>query len=281
MTTNTPIQKQQFNIGVIGTGEEGSALIRKLTKLGHSVCMANAEDSATLKGLADETGATPKDMIEIVKNADIVFLSIPMKEVRNLPKGLFDNCSEACIIVDTCNYYPSRDGKIKEIEDGMPESTWVMQQIGRPVIKALNTILASALVETGRSKGASGRIAVPISGDDSSAKKVISQLVDDMGFDPYDAADLSLSWRQQPGSPVYCTNLDLDHLIRALAAANKDAMPELRDKAYHKMTASTKQMNWKEMVEMLRSTYGEAEKQISKSELKGQSAAEGLESSQA
>jgi predicted dinucleotide-binding enzyme len=272
MTTNPPTQQRRFKIAVIGTGEEGSSLIRKLSKLGHKVCMANSEGPHTLQNLAEETGATPKQIMEAVKHAEIVFLSIPMKDVQNLPKELSSTCPESCIFVDTCNYYPSRDGKIQAIEDGMPESMWVMQQIGgKPVIKALNTVLAPVLMEAGRPKGASDRIAVPISGDDTSAKKIISSLVDEMGFDPYDAGDLSSSWRQQPGSPAYCTNLDMKHLVPALNAANKQAMPQLRDEAYRKMTASEQKMNWKEIVEMLRSTYGNAEKQISSSALKGPS----------
>jgi predicted dinucleotide-binding enzyme len=243
--------------------------------------MANDEDTSTLESLADETGATPKDMIELATSADIVFLSIPMKEIPNLLKGLFENCSDRCIVVDTCNYYPSRDGKIKEIENGMPESMWVMQQIGRPVVKALNTILAPALLETGRPKGAPGRIAVPISGNDHITKNIISKLIDDLGFDVYDAGDLALSWRQQPGSPVYCTNLDLQHLAFTLGAANKDVLPKRRDEAYRKMTSSDRQMNWKEMVDMLRSTYGTAREHMSSSELNGRPAAHTQESFQA
>jgi predicted dinucleotide-binding enzyme len=269
-STNPSTQKQRFKIAVIGTGDEGSALIKKLTKLGHTVCMANAADSQTLQALAKETGAEPKQIPEVVRHAEITFLSIPMKDVQNLPKDLASVCSENCIFVDTCNYYPSRDGKIQAIEEGMPESMWVTQQIGKPVIKALNTVLAPALMEAGCPKGTAGRVAVPVSGDDSNAKNIICNLVDEMGFDAYDAGDLSSSWRQQPGSPAYCTNLDLQHLVPALNAANKQAMPQLRDDAYRKMTASDKQMSWKEIVDMLRSTYGDETKQISSSELKGQ-----------
>ena len=262
-------QEQPLNIGVIGTGVEGSAIIRKLTKLGHCVCISNASRPETLTSLAEQTGAKPKEIMDVVQHADIIFLSIPMKEIPRLPKGLFDNCRKNCIIVDTCNYYPSRDGKIQELEDGMPESIWVMKQVGKPVIKAFNNILAPALVETGRPKLAPDRIALPVSGDDLEAKNVILKLVNDMGFDAYDAGDLSLSWRQQPGSPVYCTNLDLTHLVRALNFPNKKIMPQLRDEAYRKMVASQGKMDWKAMVAMLRETYGDPDKQMSKNELKG------------
>ena len=43
------------------------------------------------------------------------------------------------------------------------------QQLGRPVIKAFNNIYARHLLELGRSKGAAGRIALPVAGDDEAA----------------------------------------------------------------------------------------------------------------
>ena len=47
------------------------------------------------------------------------------------------------VVIDTDNYYPGmRDPRIPEIDEGMPESVWVSRQIGVPVIKAYNNILA-------------------------------------------------------------------------------------------------------------------------------------------
>jgi len=273
-------QKRKYAIGVVGTGEEGTALINKLTQLGHDVCIAHAGSPEALKGLEKQTQAKPKETAEVAKEADLLFLSIPMKEVQNLPKELTDTCPKNCIIVDVCNYFPSRDGKIKEIEDGMPESVWVSKQLGKPVIKALNTILTECLENCGRPKNASDRIAVPISGDDPTAKNMIVELVDSMGFDAYDAGDLALSWRLQPGSPVYGTNLDLKQLIPSLSRANKEAMPRLRDEAYRKMTESDKHLNWQEMVKMLRETFEDQEKELGKSELNKSSATSGGQQNQ-
>lgn len=49
------------------------------------------------------------------------------------------------MIVETGNYMPHRDPRIDAIEDGMVESVWVQQQLGRPVIKAFNSIMAESL----------------------------------------------------------------------------------------------------------------------------------------
>jgi 8-hydroxy-5-deazaflavin:NADPH oxidoreductase len=133
------------------------------------------------------------------------------------------------IVVDTGNYYPrQRDGRIAAIEAGMPESRWVEQQLGRPVIKAFNNIFARHLLEFGRPAGSPGRIALPVAGDDHAAKTVVLRLVDDLGFDGVDAGGLDESWRQQPGTPVYTTDLDVEGVQRALSAASKDRTSEWR-----------------------------------------------------
>jgi hypothetical protein len=133
------------------------------------------------------------------------------------------------VVVDTGNYYPrERDGRIDGIEAGTTESRWVAQQLGRPVVKAFNNIYAKHLLERGRPKGAAGRIALPVAGDDAAAKGVVSRLLDELGFDAVDAGSLDESWRQQPGSPVYGTDLDADGVRRGLSAARKERPDDFR-----------------------------------------------------
>jgi predicted dinucleotide-binding enzyme len=110
----------------------------------------------------------------------------------------------------------------------MPESKWVAQQLGRPVIKAFNNIYASHLLESGRPKGAAGRIALPVSGDEEGAKAVVLKLVDELGFDGVDGGGLDESWRQQPGTPVYTKDFDADGVRRALSEATTERTPEWR-----------------------------------------------------
>ena len=72
------------------------------------------------------------------------------------------------------------------------------------------------------------RIALPISGDNASAKAKLINLIDEIGFDAVDAGRLAESWRQQPATPVYGTNLDLDGVRKALADARQERGPEWR-----------------------------------------------------
>ena len=218
-----------MQIGIIGAGQIGGTLARRFTALGHDVFVANSRGPETLSDLAAETGATAVSVPEAVRGVDLVVVTIPEKNIPNLPAGLFAETPDHVVVVDTGNYYPrQRDGRIEAIEAGLPESKWVAQQLGRPVIKAFNNIYAKHLLELGRPKGTPGRIALPVSGDYDAAKTIVLKLIDELGFDAVDAGGLDESWRQQPGTPVYTEDFDADGVRRALAKATKDRTAEWR-----------------------------------------------------
>ena len=217
-------------IGIIGTGNIGGTLARKLRAAGHEVRVANSRGVEGVCAFAEEIGATPVDTRGAVEGVGAVILSIPFPAVADLPKDLFDDLPQDVPVIDTGNYYPEmRDPHIPEIDEGMPESIWVSRQLGRPVIKAFNNILAYSLAELGRPEGASNRLAVAVAGDDPQAKSVVSSLVSDVGFDPVDAGSLAESWRQQPSTPVYCCDWNAEDTRRALADAKPGEAPGKRD----------------------------------------------------
>lgn len=221
-----------MKIGIIGAGHIGGTLTRRLSALGHEVLVANSRGPETLAKLTAETGAHAVSVAEAAWGGQVVIVTIPEKNIRDLPKDLFAGVPDDVVVVDTGNYYPrQRDGRIDEIEAGAPESRWVERQLGRPVVKAFNNIYAQHLMERGRPKGTPGRIALPVAGDNESAKKAVLRLIDELGFDGVDAGGLDESWRQQPGTPVYATDLDAGGVRRALAEASRERRPEWRSSA--------------------------------------------------
>lgn len=213
-------QGNHERIGVIGVGGLGGTLARRLTGLGYEVSISNSRGPASLAAFADEIGVTPVSVTEASIASDIVIVSIPTKAVPDLPPGLFANTPKSVIVVDTCNYHPElRDGPIEAIDSGMLDSEWVEQQLGRPVVKAFNNIFADSLLTKGKSTGTAERIALAIAGDDYVAKAAVARIVDELGFDPVDAGGIHDSWRQQPGAPAYCQDLDAAALRRALDKA--------------------------------------------------------------
>jgi len=216
-------------IGIIGAGNIGGNLTRRLTALGHEVLVANSRNPDTLAELAAETGATAVMAAEAGTGADVLVVTIPLKAVPDLPDRLLAGAAPDVVVIDTCNYYPrQRDGRIAAIEDGMTESRWVEQQLGVSVVKAFNGIYAEHLLTRGVPAATPGRIALPVAGDDADAKDVVIGLVDSLGFDPVDGGGLDDSWRQQPGTPVYGSDLDADGVKKALAEAGPERVPDFR-----------------------------------------------------
>jgi 8-hydroxy-5-deazaflavin:NADPH oxidoreductase len=211
-------------IGIVGAGQIGGALAAILVAAGHDVEVANSRGPETLTDVAADTGATAVSSSDVVRGKDLVVVTIEQYRVPELVEAaIFDGVPAETIVIETNNYYPrERDGRIAAIEDGVTESEWVSEQIGRPVIKVFNNIYFKHLRERGQAAGTPGRIALPVAGDDPEAKRTVLSLVDALGFDAVDAGTLAESWRQQPATPVYGTDLDAPSVREALAAASPE-----------------------------------------------------------
>lgn len=236
-----------MKIGIIGAGNIGATLARKLAACGHEVKLANSKGPQSIQSLANEISVSAVTKEDAVSGVDVVILSIPFANYPDLKQTLA-NVPEKTVVIDTSNYYPGRDGAIKEVDEGKPESVWVSEQIGRPVVKAWNALLAATLADKGESAGSSTRIAIPVAGNDPHAEAIAQDLVEDTGFTALAAGSLEDSWRQQPGTPAYCTELTLPELKVALNAANKSRAPQNRDALIEKFMAPGSQFTHEQIV---------------------------------
>jgi predicted dinucleotide-binding enzyme len=216
-----------MKIGIIGAGQIGGTLTRRLRELGHEVIVSNSRSPETLIDLANETGATAVWAKDAAADADLVIVSIPQKNVPDLADGIVDARKSGAPVIETNNYYPQqRDGEIAAIEDGQLESAWVAEQIGAPVYKVFNGIWWKHLLESGTPSGTPNRIALPVAGQDGPGRALVHGVVDQLGFEPIDAGPISESWRQQPGTPVYGKDFDAVHTRTALAEATRERTSE-------------------------------------------------------
>lgn len=217
-----------MKIGIIGAGNIGSQLARRLTAVGHDVALANSRGPRTLTELAAETGARAVEAAHAADGAEFLVVTIPLKAVPELPKGFLDGAAPGLAVIDTGNYYPQRDGRIAAIEEGETESRWVERQIGHPVTKAFNNIYAHLITEQPAAPGTQGRFALPVAGDDEAAKARVRALIDEIGFDTVDAGPLDASWHQQPGTPVYGFSADVAGVRAALDGASPERPADFR-----------------------------------------------------
>ena len=190
-------------LGIIGSGNIGTAVARLAVAAGMNVVMANSRGPETLSDLVAELGplARAGTVEDAAKLGDAVVLSIPLKAVQDLPDGLL----EGKIVLDTSNYYPSRDGRIAELDDNTVTTSELVRRWipGARYVKAFNNIMAHHIPLLARPGGAEDRSALPIASDDEQAKAEAAALLDLLGYDVVDAGTVAESWTFEPDSAGY------------------------------------------------------------------------------
>jgi predicted dinucleotide-binding enzyme len=208
-------------IGLIGAGHIGSQLARLAVAHGFDVVISNSREAETLAPLIAELGprARAASPAEAAAAGDIVVVTIPLKAIGSVPvKPL-----EGKVVIDTNNYYPSRDGHIPELDN---ESTTTSELLQRhlprsKVVKAFNHIYAAELTKHGQPAGTPNRRALVVAGDDAAAKRAVADVIDRFGFDVVDAGPLKEGWRIQRDTPGYGPRRTAEELTRDLALAKR------------------------------------------------------------
>ncbi|OHU63611.1 NADPH-dependent F420 reductase [Mycobacteroides chelonae] len=209
-------------IGIIGAGLLGATLARKIAATGHGVTVANSRSPETLSDLAG-SGVAVGWANEVAVNAEVLFLVLPYSALTGVARMLAESGPLEALVVDVGNYYPGRDGALLGLTgpNPAPDTVWTSEQFERPMYKAFNSITFQSLNKLGLEKGSPNRIGLPVAGPDGEGKQRVCSLVDEAGFDPVDGGSLAQSWRQQPGSPVYCTDLPGVDVARLLDKATE------------------------------------------------------------
>jgi predicted dinucleotide-binding enzyme len=192
-------------LGLIGSGHIGSTVARLAIAAGHDVVLSNSRGPETLADLVAELGphARASTSAEAAEAGDLVVVTVPLKNYRQVPVEPL----RGKVVIDTNNYYPQRDGHIAELDD---ESTTVSEllQAHLPesnVVKAFNNIYFKHLRDLARPSGSPERSMLAIAGDDDDAKKTVTQLFDELGYDAYDVGQLAEGWRYQRDTAAYAT----------------------------------------------------------------------------
>ena len=208
-------------IGLIGAGHIGSQLARLAVANGYDVVISNSRGPETLTDLVQELGARARagTTAQAAEAGDIVVVTIPLKSIGSVPVEPLSGK----IVIDTNNYYPQRDGHIPELDREQVTTSELLQRHlpTSRVVKAFNHIYAAELTTHGQAPGTPNRRALAIAGDDAEAKRVVTRLIDQFGFDVVDIGPLSESWRIQRDTPGYGPRRTADDLRRDLATAER------------------------------------------------------------
>jgi hypothetical protein len=214
-------------LGLIGAGHIGSALARTALDAGWDVVLSNSRGPETLADLVAELSAQPSargsvragTAEEAAAAADLAVVTIPVKAIDQVPVEPL----AGKVVIDTNNYYPQRDGRIAELDEGRSTSSELLQRHlpGSTVVKAFNHIQAAQIVSGRSAPGTEHRRALAVAGDDDGAKQQVARFIEQLGFDVVDLGTLADSWRIEPGTPGYGAEDDADQLRAHLAAATR------------------------------------------------------------
>jgi predicted dinucleotide-binding enzyme len=190
-------------LGFIGSGNIGGTVARLAVAAGYDVVLANRRGPDTLSDLVASlgSGARAATPTEAAAAAGIVVATIPLHSYRDLPTDALRDT----VVIDTMNYYPGRDGTFPELEDESTTTSELVQAFltESRVVKAFNNIFFRHLADLPRPSGAPDRSALPIAGDDASAKAEVTALLDVLGYDVVDAGPLAQGWRFQRDTAAY------------------------------------------------------------------------------
>ena len=190
-------------LGIIGSGNIGSAIARLSVAAGIPVVLSNSRGPASLADLTTELGplATAGTVDLAAERGDIIVLAVPLTAYSAISAELLGGKP----VLDTSNYYPFRDGRIAQLDrEEVTTSEMVQQHFrGVPLVKAFNNILAHHIPQLARPVGAPDRTALPIASDVLGAKRAAAALIDQLGFDIVDAGGLADTWRFEPEAAAY------------------------------------------------------------------------------
>ncbi|HEV8572054.1 MAG TPA: NAD(P)-binding domain-containing protein [Actinomycetota bacterium] len=207
-----------MRIGIIGAGKIGGTLAKHFVRVGHEVAVSNSRDPETLEDLVAELGdrARAATATDAARFGEVMVVSVPFGRYRELPTTGF----EGKVVIDTNNYYPGRDGHFADLDSDRSTSSELLQShlVGARVVKAFNAIHWEHLRDLGRPAGDARRVGIPISGDDGDAKRIVGELIDQIGFDAVDAGTLAQGGRlHQPGAEVFGVDLSAGAVRERLA----------------------------------------------------------------
>jgi len=193
-------QSKKPKIGVIGSGNVGSAIGRSWVRAGYEVMFASRNLDSDKK-LAAEIGArasagTPK---EAAAFGEVLLFAVPYGALPDLGKSL-GSALKGKVVLDACNPFPQRDGAIADTARQRGAGIVSAELLpGARIVRAFNAIGAASM---GKAYEQPGKVGMPIAGDDEQAIEIAEKLIKDLGYQPVLVGGLAMGQYLMPGTPL-------------------------------------------------------------------------------
>jgi predicted dinucleotide-binding enzyme len=169
-------------VGIIGAGNIGGNIARRLARAGHQVIVSYARDRARLAELAAEVGGAAGEPSDAAA-AEVVVLSVPWEVIDEALRAAGPLGGR--IVIDTTNQF----GRAGVLDLGGRTAARVNAERmpGARYTKSFNTLTA-AFQAAAATRAEPERVVQWIAGDDEAAKTAVASLITGAGYVPVDLA---------------------------------------------------------------------------------------------
>lgn len=196
-----------MKFGFVGAGVVAQTIARHILPYGHEVLLSNSRGPETLADIVSKLGpgasaGTPQQAAE----QDVVVLSVEWPRVPEALGSVTDWSGR--ILIDATNRInPDNPSDLGDLSGPTSSEIVADRAAGAKVVKAFNTIPMQWIADASPEKP---RTVIFVSGDDASAKKALSEVLEQVGFAAVDLGTLAIGGRQQQvGGPLSGLNLTL------------------------------------------------------------------------
>lgn len=182
-----------MKIAFIGVGNVGAPLADHLQKLGHEVAIAarDPNSKSVQAALSHNANLQVKTPIEAVSVAEVVFLATPFAANEAALKEV-DSALDGKILVDCTN--PVGPNLTHGLNSQRSGSEWLQTLVPTTKVVKAFTIYGFENFEDSTYAGYGElKPAMLIAGNDLSAKQVVASLCQELGWEPVDTGNLSMS----------------------------------------------------------------------------------------
>lgn len=205
-------------LGILGAGKVGTTLARLARAAGWDVVLSGSPQ-APMQALIVETlvpGARLLPEVQVVDEADVVVVAVPFGKADTID---WERLSGK-IVVDAMNYWYPVDGHVAAADnfDGSTSELTLTRNPEMRLIKSLNHLGYHDMETDSRPEGHPLRRSLVAASDDVEARRVVAELVHDLGFDPV-LTGLADGAHLEPDGPVFGRELSAAEMVATLDQA--------------------------------------------------------------